>query len=625
MDVELLEIRDFVSQQPPFDWLSEETLDTLVRKLTIRYLRKESVFPPDDASIDSVYLIRQGALKIYDTEGRLIDVLFEGDIYYSKCVSQTDINVSVAEDTLFYVFSCETVKQLADTFPQINHFINKSQGDRLRLALKAGNETLSENSSQNDALFLTTTEQLLNASFEPVCASLSIQEVAQLMTDTQQNAVIIIDDDQSLGIITDQDLRSRCIADGVCATESITRIMTRNPKTIDHNESAFSALLMMSSNNIHHLPILKAGNVIGIISGNDIIDWQSNHSLSMIKSIEQCDSLESLVNVSLKLPQLQSNLMSSGYTAYHFGQAFTSISDSITRKLIELAQVELGPAPINFVWLVVGSQGRQEQSIISDQDNALLLDNAYQPQHREYFSQLCNYVNAGIDQCGQKFCPGKVMANNPQWQKTLAQWQETFAQWINQPDKKALMLACNFFDLRPIYTQQRDSLLTAQLHNDLLAMTANNSLFIAALTAHAVRNEPPLGFFRQFVLQDDGNHEKSIDLKHNALILISDLARVFALQHHIKSSNTIDRLKQAANTKSLSREGSDNLIDAWEMINSIRLNNQARQIVEHEEVDNYLAPDKLSPLERNHLKDCFSVIRTIQKALEQRCQSGRFM
>ncbi len=627
MDVELQEIRDFIAQQPPFDWLSEETLDVLVRKITIRYLRKQSTFPPAGAKKDSVYLIRQGALKITDSQQQLIDILSEGDICYSNCASHKDdddVNVIVAEDTLLYLLSCATIKQLASAYPQINHFINKSQGDRLRLALKAVNETQSGNSSQNDALFLTTTEQLLNAAFEPISASLSIQEVAQLMTERQQSAAIILESDHSIGIITDQDLRSRCIAKGIAPSESITQIMTRNPKTTTHNQSAFRALLMMSTNNIHHLPVLKAGQVIGIISGNDIIDWQSNHSLSIARSIEQCDSREALINVSLKLPQLQANLMNSGYTAYHFGQAFTSISDAITRKLIELAQLELGKAPVDFVWLAVGSQGRQEQSVISDQDNALLIANQYQAQHQEYFSQLANYVNTGIDLCGQEYCPGKVMANNPQWRKTLTEWQKTFRQWIEQPEKKAIMLACNFFDLRPVYTEQEGSMLVAGLQDRLFSITANNSLFIAALTAQAIRNEPPLGFFRQFVLQGEGSHANSIDLKINALILISDIARVFALKHKIKSTNTIDRLKQAANTSSLSSEGSENLIDSWEMINSIRLNNQARQITNHESVDNYLAPDELSALERNHLKDCFSVIRTIQKALEQRSQSGRF-
>lgn len=623
MEVELLEVRDFLAEHPPFNWLSEESLRSLVKQISIRYLRKNSTFPPVDVDLDSIYMIRQGALKIEDEQNQLLDILSEGNIYYANCLSQADVHVSVSEDTLFYLFSCDTIKQLADKYSQVHYFINNSQGSRLHLDLESGGDSQTAKESDN-ALFLMTTEQLINTTFEPVSADLSIQEVAQMMTQTQQNATIIIESDQSIGIITDQDLRSRCIAKGVSPQQAITQIMTRTPKTILHNDSAFDALLLMSAHNIHHLPVIKEGHVIGIISGNDIIDWQSNHSLSIIKSIEQCDNKDALINVSLKLPQLQVNLIKSGYTAYHFCQVFTTITDAITRKLIELAQLELGPAPIDFVWLAVGSQGRQEQSISSDQDNALLLSDQFIPQQQDYFSQLTNYVNGGMDQCGLKFCPGDVMANNSQWQKTLSEWQNTFKKWIQQPDKKAMMLASNFFDLRAVYREHKESLLEEQLHEMLLSMTGNNSLFIAALTAQAVRNEPPLGFFRQFVLQGEGSHADSIDLKRNALILISDIARIFALQHGIKPCNTIERLKASANSNSLSQAGSDNLIDAWEMINHMRLSNQARQIVEYEQIDNYLAPDSLSSLERSHLKDCFSAIRTIQKTLEQRSQAGRF-
>lgn len=622
MDVELLEIRDFLSQHAPFEWLSEETLNTLVKKISIRYLRKNSHFPPEDAQNDSVYIVRQGAINVGDQNQKLIDVLCEGDIYYSNCIAQTDFEVSVSEDTLFYLLSCETIQQLANDFSQVDYFINNSQGNRLRLALKSTDTTAG---SQDEALFLMTTEQLIHTSFEPISAECSIQEVAKIMTQTQQNAAIILESDNSIGIITDQDLRSRCIAAGVSPQQPITQIMTRSAKTIQYNESAFSALLMMSTHNIHHLPVVKGSHVLGIISGNDIIDWQSSHSLSLLKSIEQCSTKDSLITVASKLPQLQVNLIKSGYSAFHFSQVFTSISDAMTRKLIELAQAKLGNAPVDFVWLAVGSQGRQEQGISSDQDNALLLSNEFTDEHQDYFTDLTNFVNEGMNQCGLKFCPGKVMANNPEWQKTLSQWQHTFQEWVEQPDKKAIMLACNFFDMRAVYSEYKDSVLETTLHDKLMQLTKNNSLFIAALTAQAVRNEPPIGFFRQFVLQGEGNHADSIDLKHNALILISDIARIYALQLGIKASSTIERLKQATKNYTLSQEGSDNLIDAWELINSMRLDNQVKQIIEHEEVDNFLTPDKLSSLERNHLKDCFSVIRTIQKTLEQRNQSGRFL
>jgi CBS domain-containing protein len=623
MDVELLEIRDFLAQHAPFEWLPEETLNTLVKKLSIRYLRKNSHFPPEeDIEAERVYLIRQGAITLKDEQQTLLDVLSEGDIYYSNCLSDQIEQTIITEDTLLYVIGCDTMKQLAAEFSQVDYFINHSQGNRIRKELRLSD---SDNSAQDEALFNMKTKQLIHSGFEPVNHTHTIQEVAQIMTDTQQNAVIVQEAGKHLGIITDQDLRSRCVAAGISAQQPITEIMTANPVTVSSSESAFNALLAMNAYNIHHLPVLEGDKVIGIISGNDIIDWQGNHSLSLVKSVEQCKNRKALINVTRKLPQLQVNLIKSGYSAYHFTHVLTSIVDAITRKLIELAQLKLGKAPVEFIWLAVGSQGRQEQTISSDQDNALLLSNDFQAQHEPYFHELTQYVTEGLDQCGIQYCHGEVMASNPLWQKTLKDWKITFQDWIEQPQKKSIMLACNFFDFRAVYSENQESTMIQTLHQALFSMTRTNSMFIAAMTAQIVRNEVPIGFFRQFVLQREGSHADSIDLKRNALILISDMARIFAMEQGIASANTIERLKQAANTSSLSKEGSDNLIDAWEIINSIRLNNQIRQINNNETVDNYLIPDDLSSLERNHLKDCFSVIRTIQKALEQRNQTGRFM
>ena len=201
------------------------------------------------------------------------------------------------------------------------------------------------------------------------------------------------------------------------------------------------------------------------------------------------------------------------------------------------------------------------------------------------------------------------MATNPQWCQTQKQWSQYFAQWINTPEPKALMHCSTFFDLTTVYG---DSRLLEQVKTKMLQTTKSSTLFIAHLSRNALNLRPPLGFFRDFVLIQNGENKATLDLKHNGIAPIVDLARIYALSEGIATVNTIERLKQAAGTPSLSKSSAANLIDAYEFLSMLRMMHQAKKLQLGQQPNNYLSPKDISKLEREHLKDAFKVIKTLQ-------------
>jgi CBS domain-containing protein len=398
--------------------------------------------------------------------------------------------------------------------------------------------------------------------------------------------------------------------------------MTPEPFTISQDDYAFYALMLMSRHNIRHLPVKSKDQIVGVISATDLIQRQSASPVYLVADVYRQSSVAQLADVSNLIPQVLVNLVDADATAHSIAYMISSIGDAITVRLLQLAQEQLGPAPVSWCWLSFGSLARMDQTARSDQDNGLLLSDDYDAKlHGEYFEKLARFVNDGLNACGYEYCPGDIMASNSKWRQPLSGWKKYFSNWINRPEPKALMHASIFFDMRRIHGD-RDLLLN--LHSYVLQQSKANRIFLAHLTGNAMHLEPPLGFFRRFVLVHDGEHNNTLDLKHNGVVPIIDLARIYALAGSIDAINTRSRLEAAAGCGEVSSQGAQDLRDALELISMTRLRHQARLISAGKRANNFIPPDELSNFERNHLKEAFEIVRTMQAALGQRYQAGRF-
>jgi len=470
----------------------------------------------------------------------------------------------------------------------------------------------------DDALSLLSTpiRTLIKRAPITVSPSTPIQAVAGLMRDLRVSSVLLVEQDHLFGLVTDRDLRNRVVAQGLDIKRPVSDIATMAPMSVNANSPAFEALLLMARHNIHHMPVMDGTSILGMITTTDLTEQHSTSAVYLAGDIYKQTTLEGLKAISARIKQLQQHLAAADASAYSTGHIITSITDAITIRLINLAEAQMGPAPIEYVWVAAGSQARNEQTAKSDQDNCLMLDDAFdEATHGAYFKAFSKFVCDGLAECGYIHCPGEMMAMTDQWRQPRRVWAEYFHKWVDQPKPKALMLTCVFFDLRAIHGKAE---LLDGLRQQVVQRTKGNSLFLAHMVSNALKHRPPLGMFGQITLSKGGDNPHTIDLKHTGIVPIVDLARVYALAAGVTVANTHDRLEVSSQAGEVSAQSARDLRDALEFLGKLRIAHQARQMTQGKAPDNFLALEELSNFERSHLKNAFAVVQTLQDVLKQR-------
>jgi CBS domain-containing protein len=615
MDIELSEISSFIQSIPPFDSLPKSALALLIRELNISYVRKEKMLPPEGINEPRLYIVRKGALSCMSDDGELISRLGEGDLCTEFCKqtlhTPNDIKqraprkIQTDEDCLIYSIDVDVIRDLSEQFPSISDYFHYNSAQRLKNKMSKVNEEAIISSS----LMSASVSEFYHSPVAGIDVNQSIQQAAIKMTDESYSCLVVLENKSCVGIITDKDIRRRCVAEGLAISTPISEIMTTKMCTIDIRDNAYDALMRMTAKHIHHLPVTKQGEVVGMVTVTDLMNNEGHNAVNFSSIIHKAKSLQELVTISKLLPKLQIRLAKLGASADHVGKSISAITMAFTKRLIEMAEEQYGPAPVPYAWVAAGSQARQEQLAHSDQDNGIIICDSMKPYDDDWFERLAHFVCDGLAECGFIYCPGDIMATNPKWRQPVKGWQKYFDGWVDTPTPQALLNSSVFFDLETICG---DASLLDTVRARLLKKTTKSSLFIAHLSKNALGLRPPLGFFRDFVLEQKGKHKDTLDLKHNGIAPIVDLARIYALSQGIPAVNTIERIKQAAGSPTLSQSSAENLIDAYEFLGLLRVNHQANRLAAGLEPDNHLSPKELSKLEREHLKDAFKVIKELQ-------------
>lgn len=380
--------------------------------------------------------------------------------------------------------------------------------------------------------------------------------------------------------------------------------------------SVYEAMLTMLRNNIHHLPVLYRQRPVGVVHLSDIIRYETHSGLYLVSNIFNQSSVQGLARLAPDVRASFVRMVQEDANSQMVGSALSTIGRSFTRRLLELAEAELGPPPVPYCFMVNGSMARNEQSIVTDQDNALILsDDFVSEEHDAYFYALAKFVSDGLDACGYTYCKGDIMATNTQWRQPLSIWKSYFEDWISNPTPKKLLQSSIFFDLDSIYGEDH----FVETLQDLIASRAAESpLFLAAMARNALGRTPPLGFFRTFVMEKDGKHNNSINLKRRGTAPMVDLVRIHALACGSKAQNTFQRLNDINHTQLLATGVSDKLSYAFEFLCMSRLRHQMIDIQEDRAPDNNIEPENVEDSERHTLKDAFQVLSNAQKFLKFR-------
>jgi len=632
MEAETREIRDHISRHPPFDGLTDDLLDEVAGAVEIAYFKAGSTISAREGPVQALFYIRSGAVEVYLHSGKLQSRLGEGDIF-----GQLDLlrerpvrfPVEAIEDTLLYRIPKPVFDRLCAADDDFADFVELS-GSRLK-------STVEQSQRDNDML-ATRVRRLISRLPVMIEESATVQEAARRMTENDVSSVLLIkpgneeDSDRMFadaegrqwlltGMITDKDLRQRITAEGASAQTPLSRISHGWLITIQSDESVNEAMLTMLRNNIQRLPILHRRRPVGVVYLSDIVRYETNNSAYLVHNIFSRTSVKGLARLTPEVRASFVRLVDEGATSRMIGGAMSSVGRSLMRRLVELAEADLGPPPIPYCFMVHGSLARNDQSITTDQDNAMVLHDSFEPKrHDAYFRELARRVSDGLDACGYPYCKGGVMATNDLWRQPLARWKRYFNDWIAKPDPQRLLHSSIFFDLDAVHGEVR----FVEELQDLIATQAKASpRFLAALARNALGRTPPLGFFRTFVLEQDGRYNNTINIKRRGIAPLNDVIRVHALGVGSQAQNGFERLDDIGAAGALPAGQTDKLSHALEFLSIVRMRHQAQEIKDDHEPHNAIQPEHVSEIERHNLKEAFQILSNAQNFLRFRYPSPR--
>ncbi len=449
----------------------------------------------------------------------------------------------------------------------------------------------------------------------------SIEKVASIMTQKNAGAILVAaesgnhESSKYIGIVTDHDIRERAISKGVDLKSSVVEIMSAPLVTISDKAMVFETAQLMQEKNVRHVVLQKSnGKIDKIITNSELLQVQGYSAVSIIESINKADSLDEIQKRHSKLPMLVTAVLNSGGNSENVARIIAKVADATVIKLVEFALDELGPAPCEFSFMTMGSEGREEQTLNTDQDNALIYaDPAPEDEEmvQEYFLNLSKKICTWLDMVGYDFCDGKIMAMNPQWCLSLSKWKEQYYTWINSATPQDLLEVYIFFDFRCVYGSSQ---LTGELRKEAFKYIDNNSLFMIFLARDALLYKPPLSLFGNIVTESSGEHTKTFNIKA-AMRTIINFARIYALKHNIFECNTFERLRILNDNGHLDDSMYNEIFLAYSFLMQMRLKHQATSAKNGYQIDNYINPKKITQIERLMLKNIFAQMSTFQTKL----------
>jgi CBS domain-containing protein len=607
LDEALDEITSFLARHPPFSALSREALEHLVRRGQIEFFPAGSdILVQAGQPSRHFYVVRRGSVELLDA-GEVVDVLDEGEAFgHPSLLSGLPpaFTVRAREDCLCYLFPAEpTLAALSD--PAGLRFLAATLQDRLERASARSRRGFSLGTARVGAL----------ASPVPVISrpDVSIRKVAEEMTEKRASSAVVVVGD-GFGIVTDTDLRAKVVARGLPPDASVAAVMTAPAVTAPSGRLAFDALVDMLEAGIHHLPVIDSeGKLLGVVSHTALLNLEAPSPFTLRQEIARAGDVAALAKATAALPRVVVKLLDAGVDPIDLGDVIATTSDAVVRRVLELAEREVGEPPCAWAWLALGSEARREQTLATDQDNGLAYDGP-EEEVDGYFAALAERTNAWLADCGFAACRAGVMARNRPWRRSRARWLELFDTWLRFPDRRRVFLATIAFDVRRV---AGPLMLEPEIH-DLLATAERRPAFLGRLARAALDFRPPTGFLRDFVVERSGEQVGTLDIKRGGVMPVVDLARFYALAAGSTNIGTLDRLRAAGARGLLSRERAQELSEALATVSRIRLEHQAALVERSLPPDNRINPRELPPLARRELKLSFRTIAAAQKAFEPR-------
>ena len=629
----ILTVANRLAKHAPFDRLDPELLARVARKIRIRYLEPdELVFTAGDEPKPEFYVVVKGEVAVtqeLEGESILIDVCDGGDIFGVRALLADRAylgSTQAKDDTLLYVLPKETLEELIRDDPRVAMFFAAGFAADLPQPREANRLEAVRAARRHDKL---TSSNDHTRRVDPVTDVLTctpnttIRHAASMMSERNVGSILIVDDERRpLGIVTDSDLRSKVVGQGRDVSGLISEIMSSPVLTIDEQATLSSLIATVMKKHLHHFAVTEDGTpgtpVTGIVSEHDILKTQGSHPTVILSEMSRAKTKQRLRALRDQAEELLRQYLEEEVGMGFLSNMISEINDTLIRRAIRLSLDELADRgrepPVPFCWLALGSEGREEQLLRTDQDNAILYADPGDDDGvaERFFLELGERVVDVLVEAGFERCPGEVMASNPKWNQSLEGWKRYFSSWIREPENIAVMHTNIFFDFRPVYGEQA---LGTELKNFIFEQVAANRLFLSFLARNAVRNPPPLSFFRNMVVERSGEHRDAFDIKARAMTPLADAARILVYDYGINIyGSTAERWQAIAETnENLARLAGEAGM-AYEILMRIR----AIEGLSRGTSGRYVHIKELNKLERQTVRNTFSVVKEVQLMLTSR-------
>ncbi|MGZ4788239.1 MAG: DUF294 nucleotidyltransferase-like domain-containing protein [Terriglobales bacterium] len=620
---------NFLKAIPPFQFLTQSELANLSKSMTLEYFPKDTVIlSAGMRAADALYVVQKGgvklALRTQVGKELILDMRSEGEIFGVLSLMGGDVarlDVTAIEDTLCYAIPATEVQRLMSQHVDVADYLVRTSVRRYMD--RSLNELRSQTHLMGDAERLLYSLKVSDVAREGVITCLehtTIRQAAELLANSDATCVVVVGEGGlATGIVTDRDFTTKVVARGLSLDAQVAAIMSSPVVSVEHSALVFQALLAMLTHDIQHVLVTNSGKPHTVLTTHDLTLLQGKSPLSVARHLEQQREVKDLGQAQKRIADLLPLLLREGAKASHITRVMAEINDRLIGKIFEIAHGKLGPSPVPYCWVVLGSEGRREQTFKTDQDNALIYADEADADAEDYLVRLTEFVRDALEQCGYPRCTGNYMATNPDWRMPLRAWKESFARWIADGELHATENALILFDMRPVVgdTSLFDALAA---HNRELLKTAG--FFKSILASITIFNKPPLGFFRRFVVERDGEHKEELDIKMLGTGPIVNAARLFALDNGIASTNTLDRLTALQSLNYLDESLLHDLQQAFEFLTMLRLEQQLQRARAGQELGNYIKPEKLTHLQRTMLKETFQTIQRVQSFIDQRFRTA---
>lgn len=619
----------FLQKFPPFNQMENAHLAYLVEQCQLRfYTTGESIIKPSDGLVEHFYIVKQGRVIGERPHSAKSGKETTFEITTGECFPlaalvgerATRTEHLAAEDTFCLQLNKPAFVKLFALSSTFRDFALRGVSSLLDQINQQVQQRAVETLGMQYSLNMRLGELAMR---HPVTCSQEtpLRAAVKLMHDQQVGSIVIVDAHKApLGIFTLRDLR-QVVADGVEDLGlPINQRMTQAPFSLSPDATAFDAAIAMTERHIAHVCLVKDQRLCGVVSERDLFSLQRVDLVHLARTIRTAPRIESLANLRGEIVQLVDRMLAHGASSTQITQIITLLNDHTVSRVIELTLEEKGDPGIAFSWLCFGSEGRREQTLYTDQDNGILFearDAAHAAEIRGKLLPLAQQINISLAQCGFTLCKGNIMAGNPDLCLSRAEWSRRFSAFIREATPENLLASTIYFDLRVVWGDEHG---TDQLRHEILDQIADNRLFQRMMAENALRHQPPVGRFREFVLARKGSEKATLDLKIQGLTPFVDGARLLALSHGVEASNTLERFRQLVAKKVIEPLDGAAYEEAYHFIQQTRMQQHQLQCRENLPYCNRVDPDILNHLDRRILRESLRQAQRLQSSMTLRYQ-----